>query len=408
MTPHPRLSKAGIELVKRFEGLRRKAARLESGGWTIGYGHTVSAREGAEVTADQAEILLIYDLDRVARAVDPLIFTPLNANQFNALVAFAFNIGVDSFRGSSVMRNVNEGAFLQAAAAIELWRRAPFEGESLVVDGLVRRRAAEKLLFLTPPDGFRPIPTPVVRPAYDGAAADLRSVARGLAGAAELYVPLEGDRALAERSDVEDAAANVTARLQQLFPEPEPPPAEPDPQDLAAPPFHQPEPELPPAPAPVEPEPAVVAEPVAIEPAAAEPVVSEPGAEPRFEPEVASEPPPPPLAELAAPSPQLFAPPPRWNQEVVEDDAPELPIADFGRRQSIEAAPQAPSGQSAPYVVLVVGVVGALMFVGALLAMIYGKATLVNLGIGLVGVVCMVPAGLRLLLTLFGERPASR
>ena len=52
----------------------------------------------------------------------------------------------------------------------------------------------------------------------------------------------------------------------------------------------------------------------------------------------------------------------------------------------------------------VVGVLGALMFVGALLAMIYGKATLVNLGIGLVGVVCMVPAGLRLLLGLFGDR----
>ena len=93
---------------------------------------------------------------------------------------------------------------------------------------------------------------------------------------------------------------------------------------------------------------------------------------------------------------------------VVEDEAPELPIVDFGRRQSIEAAAQAQPGQSASYVVLVVGVVGALMFVGALLAMIYGKATLVNLGIGLVGVVCMVPAGLRLLLTLFGERPASR
>ena len=126
MTPHPRLSKAGIELVKRFEGLRRKAARLETGGWTIGYGHTASAREGAEVTADQAEILLIYDLDRVARAIDPLMFSPLNTNQFNALVAFAFNVGVENFRTSAVAKKVNEGAFLQAAAAIELWRRAPF------------------------------------------------------------------------------------------------------------------------------------------------------------------------------------------------------------------------------------------------------------------------------------------
>ena len=397
MTPHPRLSKAGIDLVKRFEGLRRKAARLEGGGWTIGYGHTASAREGAVVSAEQAELLLIYDLDRVARAIDPLVFTPLNANQFNALVAFGFNVGMENFRSSAVLRKVNEGAYLQAAAAFELWRRASFEGESLVVDGLIRRRAAEKLLFLTPPEGFRPIPTPVVRPAYDGAAADLRSQARGLVGAADLYVPLDGERAVAARSEVEEAAHNVTARLQSLFPEPAPPP-EPDPQDLAAPPFHQPEPETDPPPAPAR---LVEATPVDPLPVEAPPVDAPPVDAPPVE-TVA----PPPLAAEAAAAPQLFEPPPRRAVEGGEVEAGELPISDFGRRSSVEAPPQPPS-QSTAYLALVVGVIGALMFVGALLAMVYGHATLLNLGIGLVGVVCMVPAGLRLLLGLFGDRPAN-
>jgi lysozyme len=369
MTPHPRLSKTGIELVKRFEGLRRKAARLDNGGWTIGYGHTVSAREGAEVTPDQAEILLLYDLDKVARAIDPLVFTPLNANQFNALVAFAFNIGLEHFRTCAVLKRVNEGAYLQAGAAIELWRRASFEGDNLVVDGLVRRRAAEKVLFFTPMDGFRPVPTPVVRPAYDGAADDLRNQARGLASATDLYVPLD-----------------VTDRLQQLFPEP--PPREPDPLDLAAPRFHQPEPQPEPAPPPSElvTEPAVEA---LAEPAPA-PVVEE---APLF------------IAEAAAPAPHIFEPPPRYLPvEEYEPQTAELPITDFGRRQMVEPAPQPKANASAPYLVLVAGLIGALMFVGALLAMIYGKATLLNLGIGLVGVVCMVPAGLRVLLGLFGER----
>src|SRR5687768_2327753 len=97
MHTHPRLSKSGVELVKRFEGLRRTAAQLPAGGWTIGYGHTVSARQGAEVSPEDAEALLLYDLGRTAKAVDAAVFTPLNQNQYDALIAFAFNVGIDNF-----------------------------------------------------------------------------------------------------------------------------------------------------------------------------------------------------------------------------------------------------------------------------------------------------------------------
>jgi len=373
MTPHPGLSRAGLELVKRFEGLRRKAARLDGGGWTIGYGHTVSAREGAEVTADQAEALLIYDLDKVARAVEPLIFAPLDKNQFNALVAFAFNVGLENFRTSAVLKRVNEGAMLQAASAIELWRRADFQGDSLVVDALVRRRAAEKILFLTPPGGFRPAPTPVVRPAYDAAA---------LAQAADLRVPLDGERAFAELGDgqIAQAARNVAERLQTLFP---------DDEGRGESPAPQPEPQSQPEP------------PAPIEPEAADPVE---------EPE-----PPPVIAAPAAPAPEAPAPRPPFAEApnvqklfeapLVDPRDAEPPAGGFGRRPRGAAADEELPTSS--YVVLVVGGVGALMFMGALLAMIYGRATLLNLVIGLVGVVCMAPASLRLLLKLFGERSAN-
>ena len=49
MTARHKVSSAALDLIKRFEGYRRKAARLADGRWTIGYGHTLSAREGAEV-----------------------------------------------------------------------------------------------------------------------------------------------------------------------------------------------------------------------------------------------------------------------------------------------------------------------------------------------------------------------
>ncbi len=174
MTPRYRASPAAIALIKRFEGVRLAAARLDDGRWTIGYGHTRSARAGAEVTEADADALLAYDLVEVHAAINDLVFTPLTQNQFDALASFVLNIGVDAFRHSSALRRLNEGAMLQAACAMEMWRKADFEGERIVIDALVRRRATEKALFLTPDDGFVAAPSAVLQPIVDfdvGAAA---------------------------------------------------------------------------------------------------------------------------------------------------------------------------------------------------------------------------------------------
>jgi lysozyme len=245
MTPRHQVSRAAIELIKRFEGYRRKAAQLPDGRWTIGYGHTLSAREGAEVSEADAEALLLYDLIIVARTLRELVYAELTRNQFDALCAFAFSIGLEAFRGSDVLKRVNEGAFTQAAFGLELWRRAAFQGERIVVDALVRRRAAEKLLFLTPDDGvWRPAPSAVLKPELDEAGPD--STPRE--APAELVAALEGDAVAVARSaasapepagepqhPVTAAAEAVSARLQTLFPEPaaEPPPdpaPEPEPE----------------------------------------------------------------------------------------------------------------------------------------------------------------------------------
>jgi lysozyme len=167
MKPRLTVSRTAVELIKTFEGFRAKAARLRSGGWTIGYGHTRTAREGAQVSEADAELLLLYDILPVADAVDAWTFTALNQNQFDALTCLAFNIGLQNFRRSAVLRYVNEGSLLQAGCAFDLWRKAEFEGETIVVDALVRRRAAEKTLFLTPPGGFLAAPSPVLRPGPD-------------------------------------------------------------------------------------------------------------------------------------------------------------------------------------------------------------------------------------------------
>ena len=224
MQPRHQVSKAAIALIKTFEGYRGAAARLETGRWTIGYGHVLSARQGAKVSEPDAEALLRYDLIGVAEAVNEWTFTPLSQNQFDALCAFAFNIGLEAFRGSDVLLRVNEGQLLAAASAMELWRKAEFEGEVILVDGLVRRRSAEKALFLTPERGWPPTPSPVLRPSLDADGA--RTILDE--PAAELVSSLEGERAMVSRDPqpLEDlptatqlVAQSVAARLQALIPD---------------------------------------------------------------------------------------------------------------------------------------------------------------------------------------------
>jgi lysozyme len=231
MKPRNQVSRSAIELIKRFEGYRRRSAQLPDGRWTIGHGHTLTAREGAEVSEQDAEALLIYDLIAVSHSINEWVFTPLNQNQFDALAAFTFNIGLENFRRSSVLRRLNEGSLIQAACAMELWRKAEFEGEKIVVDALVRRRSAEKTLFLTPAGGWVPAPTPILPPNIDMDATGV--VPRQTPTA--LNAPMEGAKAIVERDEAlqeqplapapdDDAqspafaaAASVSSRLSGLF-----------------------------------------------------------------------------------------------------------------------------------------------------------------------------------------------
>lgn len=167
MTGRMRTSAGGLELIKSFEGFRETATRLPDGRWTIGYGHVRTAREGLTISQKDAEDLLLYDLKPVEDAVASFIYAPLMQNQFDALVSLAFNISPGQFRDSDILRNLNAGDYLAAANGFDLWRKARLHGRVMVVDALVRRRAAEKSLFLQHPSGPPSAPTPLVKPEMD-------------------------------------------------------------------------------------------------------------------------------------------------------------------------------------------------------------------------------------------------
>ena len=229
MRPRLSVSRSAVELIKAFEGYRAKAARLDDGRWTIGYGHTLTAREGAEVTERDAEALLLYDLIQISHALNEYVFAPVTQNQFDALASFVFNIGVRAFRGSPTLRRLNEGRPLEAAMAMELWRKADLEGERIIIDALVRRRAAEKALFLKPTEGWMPAPTPVLPPRLDYDALGMIPLTSPVAA----RTATAGDRVYAERtpqgaspsesetpSASEAAAAKVIERLESILSEP--------------------------------------------------------------------------------------------------------------------------------------------------------------------------------------------
>lgn len=148
-----RLTDDGIALVKRFEGFRQEAYRDPAGVWTIGYGHTGRAapppvEPGMTVTPEEGEAILRADLDHFVARAGPLIERPVTANQFSALISFAFNVGVGNFKRSSVLLAVNEGRLDEVPGRLALWNKAG----GRVLKGLVRRRMAEGELFMTPED----------------------------------------------------------------------------------------------------------------------------------------------------------------------------------------------------------------------------------------------------------------
>ena len=146
-----RVSERGIELLKQFEGLELEAYQDIAGIWTIGYGHTgPDVQPGMRITEREAEALLRRDLKSREDAVDRLSSVPLNNNEFDALVSFVYNVGIEAFRGSTARKRLNRGDRMGAADALTWWNKATVGGVLREVLGLTRRRASERALFLTP------------------------------------------------------------------------------------------------------------------------------------------------------------------------------------------------------------------------------------------------------------------
>ncbi|MEE6248781.1 MAG: lysozyme [Bdellovibrionota bacterium] len=141
------ISQEGIALIKRFEGCELKSYRCSAGVPTIGYGSTKGVSMDMEITQERAEALLIEDISDFEEEVNKCVKVPLTQNQFDALVAWTFNLGGTNLRNSTMLKVLNEGEYEKVPSEMKRWNKAA--GKTL--DGLIRRREAESLLFKDEP-----------------------------------------------------------------------------------------------------------------------------------------------------------------------------------------------------------------------------------------------------------------
>lgn len=138
-----KISQEGIALIKKFEGCELKSYKCAAGVWTIGYGHTTLVEKNQEITQEEADIILLADLEVYEDAVNKASTVPLEQHQFDALVSWTFNLGGANLNASTMLKVLNKGEYEEVPAQIKRWNKAGGK----VLQGLIRRREAEALLF---------------------------------------------------------------------------------------------------------------------------------------------------------------------------------------------------------------------------------------------------------------------
>lgn len=145
-----KISNNGIELIKKYEGLKLTPYLCPASIPTIGIGSTRYEDGRAvkltdpKITVERAEILLKNTLKTYENGVSQLVTSEINQNMFDALVSFAYNVGVAALKVSTLLKKVNANP---NDPTIEMEFKKWVRGGGKVLPGLVRRRADEVKLY---------------------------------------------------------------------------------------------------------------------------------------------------------------------------------------------------------------------------------------------------------------------
>lgn len=133
------ISKKGLDIIKKYEGLRLTAYKCPAGVWTIGYGHTKGVSNGMVITQAQADKFLLEDIVNAEKNVNSFNSKYFwTQNEYDALVSFAFNVGSINqltANGTRDKKTIGDKILLYNKAG------------GNVLKGLVRRREEEHALY---------------------------------------------------------------------------------------------------------------------------------------------------------------------------------------------------------------------------------------------------------------------
>ncbi len=138
------ISAEGLSLIKKFEGCELKAYRCAANVLTIGYGTIKNVTEGMEITQEEAETLLQEEMHEYEGYINDMVKVPLEQHQFDAMVSWVFNLGSGNLSSSTLLKKLNNSEYDEVPAQIRRWNKAGGK----VLDGLIRRREAEALMFM--------------------------------------------------------------------------------------------------------------------------------------------------------------------------------------------------------------------------------------------------------------------
>ena len=136
---HQKKMKITKEQKEEIAQLQKEA----EGVWTIGYGHTKNVQEGQVIKQEEAESMLLHELLEYCEHVEKAVKVDLTQNQFDALVSWTYNLGPSNLNRSTLLKVVNVNNMGEVPTQIKRWNKAGGK----VLDGLVRRRKAEALMF---------------------------------------------------------------------------------------------------------------------------------------------------------------------------------------------------------------------------------------------------------------------
>lgn len=141
------ITSVAVTLIGGFEGLRTIAypdPATKGPPWTVCYGETAGVEPGDRYTVEQCKDMLQESLQKYAKGVERCVIAPLPDKRYVALVSFAYNVGVGSACGSSVVKLINAGKTREGCDALLKWNRAA----GIVFPGLTKRRERERQFCL--------------------------------------------------------------------------------------------------------------------------------------------------------------------------------------------------------------------------------------------------------------------